>query len=135
MSESQDIISSSTGDAMQPQSRRSLRKLLTRQRRIVLMLVMISSFFFVEVAVGYISNSLALVADAFHMFSDIVALIVALVAIRVAKRSSSSANTYGWQRAELLGALVNSVTLLTMCVTITLDTTERFTNPDYEVKK
>lgn len=62
---------------------------LTRQRTIVLMLILTIGFFFTEIVVGYIAESLALIADAFHMFSDIVALIIAIYAIRVAKKPAT----------------------------------------------
>lgn len=51
--------------------------------RLITMLIMTSLFFLVEIIVGYITNSIALVADSFHMLSDVVALIVALASIRV----------------------------------------------------
>ena len=63
----------------------------------------ISSYFFVEMFVGYLYNSLALVADACHMLSDGLCLVVALVAIKISKRSvddkvMSEHNTFGWGR-------------------------------------
>lgn len=59
----------------------------------------------------YVTNSMALVADSFHMLSDIAALVVAYLSVRMAPKSWDK-NTYGWARAEVLGALVNAVFLV-----------------------
>ena len=63
-----------------------------------------SIFFLVEIIVGYATNSMALVADSFHMLSDIAALIIAFISVKMAPKSWER-NTYGWARAEVLGAL------------------------------
>ncbi len=54
---------------------------------------------------------MALVADSFHMLSDIAALVIAYLSVRMAPKSWDK-NTYGWARAEVLGALVNAVFLV-----------------------
>lgn len=75
-------------------------------------------------------HSLALVADAFHMLNDILSLVVALWAVRVAKsRGADRKYTYGWQRAEILGALVNGVFLLALCLSIFLEAIQRLIDP------
>ena len=61
--------------------------------------------------------------------SDVLSLIVALYTIKLATSPSSSANSYGWQRAEILGALINGVFLLALCVTIGLEAIGRFIAP------
>ena len=66
---------------------------------------------------------------AFHMLSDVIALIIGLVAIRIAKRRSNI-NTYGWVRAEVVGANINTVFLLALCLTIVFDTIKRFIQPE-----
>jgi zinc transporter 1 len=108
-------------------------RLFSREVRIGCMLLLTGSFFFVEIVVGYLTHSLALIADSFHMLSDVIALIIAITAIRMAKRPASEKNTYGWQRAELLGALVNSVFLLAMCLSIFIEAVQRFFDPHLEV--
>jgi len=65
-----------------------------------------------EVAGGLLFGSLALLADAAHMATDVAALSVALLALRLAERPHTSRHTYGLQRAEVLGATVNAVALL-----------------------
>ena len=85
--------------------------------------------------VGHRYNSLALVADACHMLSDGLCLLVALVAIKVGKRSDrdlvmKAENTYGWGRAEIIGGLANAIFLLALCVIIILESVEKFIQPD-----
>lgn len=75
-------------------------------------------------------HSLALVADSFHMLNDVLSLCVGLWAVKVANsKTNSKTFTYGWQRAETLGALVNGVFLVALCVTIFLDAIQRFVEP------
>lgn len=98
-----------------------------KEIRILFLLGLDTLFFFLEIGVGYAVNSLALVADAFHMLNDIISLVVALWAVKVAKsRGVDSKYTYGWQRAEILGALINAVFLIALCMTIFLEAIQRF---------
>ncbi|KAI9486919.1 MAG: cation efflux protein [Benjaminiella poitrasii] len=95
------------------------------------MLVITGGFFLVEIVIGYYVNSLALIADSFHMLNDLISMCIALWAIKVAKRTQFDPKyTYGWQRAEIVGALVNGVFLLALCFTIMIDSIERFISPD-----
>ncbi|XP_067938329.1 proton-coupled zinc antiporter SLC30A1-like [Watersipora subatra] len=93
--------------------------------RIVSMLFLTTSFLLVELIVGHLSKSLALVADAFHMLSDTMALTIGLAAVKLAKRQTSSTNTYGWARAEIVGALINAVFLVALSFTIFVEAVER----------
>ncbi|KAK9460357.1 cation efflux protein [Lipomyces oligophaga] len=103
---------------------------LGKQGRITALLVLDSVFFLLEVIVGYAVHSLALVADSFHMLNDVFSLIIALWAVKVTKtRPASAEYSYGWQRAEILGALVNGVFLLALCLTIFLEALQRFFEP------
>ncbi|KAH9510404.1 hypothetical protein Btru_043084 [Bulinus truncatus] len=92
--------------------------------RLSTMLLLTASFFLVEIIVGYVTNSIALVADSFHMLSDVVALIVGFASVRISKWPSKR-NTYGWVRAEILGALVNAVFLLALCFSILVEALKR----------
>jgi len=96
------------------------------------MLGMTTAFMLVELVVGYLTNSMALVADSFHMLSDVIALVVALVSIRISPREWSK-NTYGWARAEVVGALINSVFLLALCFSITVEAIQRFLEKDLSI--
>ncbi|XP_060773881.1 proton-coupled zinc antiporter SLC30A1-like [Neoarius graeffei] len=98
--------------------------------RLLCMLSLTFSFFVVEVVVSQLTSSLAMLSDSFHMLSDVMALIVALVAVRFSERTQSTKkNTFGWIRAEVMGALVNAVFLTALCFTIVLEAIERFTEP------
>ena len=63
---------------------------------------MTGSFMMVELIIGNMTNSMALVADSFHMLSDVIALIIAYISIRMSPKEWSK-NTYGWARAEVVG--------------------------------
>ncbi|ODQ67659.1 cation efflux protein [Nadsonia fulvescens var. elongata DSM 6958] len=101
-----------------------------KEFKIIFLLALDISFFLLEAIVGYTVHSLALVADSFHMLNDVFSLIIALWAVKVSKaRGPDSKYTYGWQRAEILGALVNAVFLLALCFTIFLEAIQRFFEP------
>ncbi|KAK9496501.1 hypothetical protein O3M35_013198 [Rhynocoris fuscipes] len=93
--------------------------------RLISMFWLTAGFFLVEIVVGYATNSMALVADSFHMLSDIAALIVAFLSVKVSPKKWSK-NTFGWARAEVLGALVNAVFLAAMCFSILVEAIKRF---------
>lgn len=103
---------------------------LSKSTRIVILLVIDSLFFLLELITGYAVHSLALVADSFHMLNDVLSLCVGLWAVKMAnKQNAPKMYTYGYQRAETLGALVNGVFLVALCVTIFLDAIQRFVEP------
>lgn len=103
--------------------------------RLLCMLSLTFGFFIVEVVVSRITASLAMLSDSFHMLSDVIALLVALIAVRFAEKTqATNKNTFGWIRAEVMGALVNAVFLTALCFTIILEAIERFTEP-HEIDK
>ncbi|PGH05420.1 solute carrier family 30 (zinc transporter), member 1 [Blastomyces parvus] len=103
---------------------------MSKSNRMILLLIIDSAFFLLELSVGYSVHSLALIADSFHMLNDVLSLLVGLWAVKVAnQRTSSKVYTYGWQRAETLGALVNGVFLVALCVSIFLEAIQRFVEP------
>jgi cobalt-zinc-cadmium efflux system protein len=75
-------------------------------------LVMTATFMVVEFVGGYLSNSLALMADAGHMLSDVAALGLSVFALSFARRPATPLKTYGYLRIEILAALVNGATLI-----------------------
>jgi zinc transporter 1 len=103
---------------------------LTKTASLIIIIIMTGSFFLVELVVGHLTKSNSLVADAFHMLSDLIALIIGLTAVRISKRKSSNRNTFGWARAEILGSLVNSVFLLALCFTIIVEAINRYLKPE-----
>ena len=100
-------------------------KLGGKKCRLLSMLVLTALLFLVEISVGYFTNSMALVADSFHMLSDVAALTIAFLSIRMSPKKWSK-NTFGWARAEVLGALVNAVFLSAMCFSILIEACKRF---------
>lgn len=101
-----------------------------KELRIAALLVIDIAFFLLEAIVGYAVHSLALVADSFHMLNDIISLFIALWAVRVkSNKPADGKYTYGWQRAEILGALINAVFLLALCFTIIIEAIQRFFQP------
>ncbi|KHC55308.1 cation diffusion facilitator family transporter, partial [Candida albicans P60002] len=102
----------------------------SKEIRIVALLILDTVFFLLEAIIGYTVHSLALIADSFHMLNDIISLIIALWAVRVKNTKPADGKyTYGWQRAEILGALINAVFLLALCFTIIMDSIQRFFEP------
>jgi len=93
------------------------------------MLLFTGGFFFVELFYGIYLQSLALMSDAFHMLSDVIALIIGFMAVRISLRNSSEKYSYGWVRAEVLGAFMNACFLIGLCFTIILETIQRFVDP------
>jgi cobalt-zinc-cadmium efflux system protein len=82
-----------------------------------------------EVVGGVLSNSLALLADAGHMFTDVAALALSIVAIRLAKRPPTTRRTFGYVRLEILAALVNGAALLVISGLILIEAWERLSDP------
>ena len=86
-----------------------------------------------EIVGGLLANSLALLADAGHMFSDAAALGLSLGAVVLAQRPATSQRTYGFHRAEILAALTNGAALLVLSALIAREAWERLSEPP-EVK-
>lgn len=82
-----------------------------------------------EAVAGVLSNSLALISDAAHMFTDTAALAIALVAIRVGKRPSDKKRTFGYYRFEILAAAFNAILLFAVALYIVFEAYQRFSNP------
>lgn len=75
-------------------------------------------YFLLELVVGFWSGSVAVISDAFHTFSAVGGVLIALVSQRVSARPATAAHTFGWGRAEILGALFNGLFLAIMAVTV-----------------
>src|SRR5699024_12350796 len=75
-------------------------------------------FFLIEVVVGLWPGAVALISDAFHTFSAVGGVLIALVSQRISARPATAAHTFGWGRAEILGALFNGLFLAIMAVTV-----------------
>lgn len=104
---------------------------LTRQtvRRLALSLFLTLTFVFVEIAAGIFSNSLALLTDAAHNFTDVLALALSWWALRLTSQPATQEKTYGYHRAGILAALANSTTLVIIALGIFYEAYQRFINP------
>jgi cobalt-zinc-cadmium efflux system protein len=101
-----------------------------RVGRMVTASVILGVFFVVELTTALVIGSLALLADATHMLTDLVALFMGLTAVLLARRgSTSAARTYGWHRAEVFTAVANSVLLLIVAAFIVYEAFTRLGEP------
>ncbi len=99
------------------------------RRRLTMALALTATYMVAEIVGGLLANSLALLADAGHMFSDAAALGLSLVAVMLAQRPATANRTYGFHRAEILAALTNGAALLTLSVLIAREAWERLSEP------
>jgi cobalt-zinc-cadmium efflux system protein len=97
--------------------------------RLMVALGLILAFMAVEVAVGVIAHSLALLSDAGHMLTDAGAIGFSLLALRLAARPAAGAMTFGFRRVEILSAQANGVTLLILAAFITYEAIRRLFAP------
>ena len=98
-------------------------------RRIFWALLLIGGFMVVEVIGGVLSGSLALLADAAHMFVDTVSLLFAWIAFKLSRRPADRARTYGYHRFPVLVAYTNGVVLVVAIGWIFLEAVDRFLSP------
>ncbi len=82
-----------------------------------------------QLAGGIISGSMALLSDALHNFSDVLTLIISYIANRLAQKKYTTRHTFGYQRAEILAAFINSSTLIGIAVFLSVEAFERLLNP------
>jgi cobalt-zinc-cadmium efflux system protein len=98
-------------------------------RRLGVALALILGFMAIEVVAGILADSLALLSDAAHMLTDAGAIVLALIAARLAARPASGGFTFGLKRAEILSAQVNGVTLVALAAVILLEGVRRVIDP------
>lgn len=117
----------SHADGSGPQS--TGRHRAAERRGLSITLGLTAAILVAEVVGGYLSNSLALLADAGHMLTDVLAIALAYLALGFATRPPTDSKTYGWYRLEVLAALVNGVTLVVMSLFIFWEAYDRFFEP------
>lgn len=83
-----------------------------------------------QVVGGFLSGSLALLSDALHNFSDVVSLVISFIANRLVRKEASLKRTFGYKRAEIIAAFVNSATLIVVAVLLIWEAVQRFQNPE-----
>jgi cobalt-zinc-cadmium efflux system protein len=97
--------------------------------KLAIALALIVGFLLVEVVIGIIASSLALLSDAAHMLTDAAAITLSLIAIRLAKRPAKGALTFGLKRVEILSAQANGLTLLILSLVILVEAIRRLVDP------
>lgn len=102
---------------------------VTNRTRLWIAIAIIGTFLVVEIVGAVLSGSLALLADAGHMFSDLLGLVIALVALGIAARPATDRQTFGYQRAEVLGALANGLLIGGIAVFVAVEGISRLVSP------
>ena len=115
--------------AADPAADNSERGRETRRRRLRGVVAVTLAILLLEVAGGIASHSLALLADAAHMFADIASLLLAYAALTLAGRAPTGRHTFGLYRAEILAAFVNAQVLLLVALSIGYEAVRRFREP------
>ncbi|MBQ9915917.1 MAG: cation transporter [Microbacterium sp.] len=99
------------------------------RRLLAIALSLTATVMVVQVVGAILTGSLALLADAAHMFTDAAALVVALIATAIAARPADDRRTFGYQRAEVLGALVNGIVLIVLSLWVAFEAVQRLLTP------
>jgi len=82
-----------------------------------------------QIVGGLIANSMALLSDALHNFSDVISLVISYIANKLSKKKYKHDKTFGYRRAEVIAAFINSATLIVIAVFLGKEAIERFTEP------
>lgn len=99
------------------------------KRRLAIAVALAAGYMLAEVAGGLLTNSLALLADAGHMLSDVAALCLSLFALWMAERPPTARRTYGYYRMEILAALVNGAALVAVAIFVFVEACQRLFHP------
>ncbi len=97
--------------------------------RVMWAMMLTFGFMFAEIIGGLISGSLALLADAGHMFSDALALLLSWLAFKYSDKEADQARSFGWHRFQILAAFVNGLSLLVIAGWIIFEAIQRFVEP------
>ncbi|MBA4418813.1 MAG: cation transporter, partial [Syntrophus sp. (in: bacteria)] len=101
----------------------------SKEKRLVWSIIVTLIVFAGEIIGGFLSNSLALLSDAGHVFTDLFALVFSLIAALIMKWPSDFRATYGYQRIGILAALINGSSLVVIAIFIFIETYKRFLTP------
>jgi len=99
-------------------------------RQIAIALALTGSFLVAEIIGGLVFKSLALLSDAAHMFTDVAALTIALIAIKVGQRAADERRTFGYRRFEILAAAFNAVLLFGVAIYVLIEGGRRIFEPE-----
>src|SRR5437870_11317831 len=98
-------------------------------RKLIVASIATFAFVLLELAAGFLANSLALISDAFHNFTDTLALLLALFAVRLERRPPNVVKSYGYHRAGVLAAFINAGTLAAFTLFIFIEAIARLRVP------
>ncbi len=101
------------------------------RRRLQVVLVATSLYCVTEFVGGYFTNSLALTSDALHLLTDIAALALSLLTLWISTRPATPAKTFGYLRAEILGAFLNGIFLWVLVIFIWIEAVRRLRTPEH----
>lgn len=99
------------------------------EKRLLIAIGLTGTFMIAEIIGGFVFNSLALLSDAAHMMTDVMALIIAFIAIQIGKKAADSKRTFGYRRFEVLAAVFNAIVLFAVAIYILYEAYERFNQP------
>ncbi|CEJ68357.1 Cobalt-zinc-cadmium resistance protein CzcD [Chryseobacterium oranimense G311] len=99
------------------------------KKNLLSVLLLSGAYMIAEVIGGLITQSLALMADAAHMLTDVVGLLLAFIAIKIGERKADASKTFGYYRTEILAAVINAVVLLGISLYVLYEAYQRFQNP------
>ena len=102
---------------------------LTLEKRLLLCFTLTLLILIAEVIGGIVSKSLALLSDAGHMLTDVFALGLSMIAMRIGRKPSDRRATFGYQRIGLLAAVINAVSLIVIALFIFYESYHRFLSP------
>ncbi|SHG41540.1 cation diffusion facilitator family transporter [Chryseobacterium sp. OV279] len=99
------------------------------KKNLLFVLLLSGTYMIAEVIGGLVTQSLALMADAAHMLTDVVGLFLAFIAIKIGERKADASKTFGYYRTEILAAVINAVILLAISLYVLYEAYQRFQNP------
>lgn len=102
----------------------------TSEKKLLLSIALNLTITFAEIAGGIFSNSLALLSDAVHNFSDTSSLFISWLAKRIAKKERTPAHSFGFKRAEVLASLINTVSLIGIGLFLLVEAARKFMHPE-----
>src|SRR5690606_39354736 len=98
-------------------------------KKLYFALALTTTFLIIEVIAAFMTQSLALLSDAAHIFTDSAALAIALAAIKIGQKPADDKRTFGYQRFEILAALFNALMLFVVALYILFEAYQRFSHP------
>jgi zinc transporter 2 len=99
------------------------------KNKLIKVLCVSSLFFLIELTGGLISGSLALLSDSFHLLSDVIGFLISLIAVIVAQRKPTKKYSFGYHRAEIIGALLSLAFIWVLTIGLVIGAIDRLRNP------